>query len=117
MYKICTSEEQSKKLIELGIDVNTADMAYWKRSYRPNDYAIMVHYTKELQEGFEAKGIEYIPAWSLTALLSVLPSASLDNSDDHHFRLHCMEKFTEWHDNPIDACVAMIEKLNELNLL
>jgi len=26
--KICTSIEQSKKLIELGIDVNTADMYY-----------------------------------------------------------------------------------------
>ena len=26
MSKICTSLEQSKKLIELGIDVNTADM-------------------------------------------------------------------------------------------
>jgi hypothetical protein len=28
MNKICTSIEQSKKLIELGIDVNTADM-FW----------------------------------------------------------------------------------------
>lgn len=28
MNKICTNIEQSKKLIELGIDVNTADM-FW----------------------------------------------------------------------------------------
>ena len=28
MNKICTSIEQSKKLLELGIDVNTADMDY-----------------------------------------------------------------------------------------
>lgn len=28
MNKICTSIEQSKKLIELGIDINTADM-FW----------------------------------------------------------------------------------------
>jgi hypothetical protein len=28
MNKICTSIEQSKKLIELGLDVNTADM-FW----------------------------------------------------------------------------------------
>lgn len=27
--KICTSIEQSKKLVELGIDINTADM-YWE---------------------------------------------------------------------------------------
>jgi len=28
MNKICTSIEQSKKLIELGIDINTADMCW-----------------------------------------------------------------------------------------
>lgn len=28
MNKICTSFKQSKKLIELGIDINTADMHY-----------------------------------------------------------------------------------------
>lgn len=28
MNNICTSIEQSKKLIELGIDVNSADMRY-----------------------------------------------------------------------------------------
>ena len=28
MNKICTSPEQSQKLLELGIDVNTADMCY-----------------------------------------------------------------------------------------
>ena len=33
MNKICTSIEQSKKLIELGIDVNTADMYYDVNSY------------------------------------------------------------------------------------
>lgn len=29
MNKLCTSLEQSKKLIELRIDVNTADMYWW----------------------------------------------------------------------------------------
>lgn len=29
MNKICTNVSQSKKLIELGIDVNTADMNYY----------------------------------------------------------------------------------------
>ena len=28
MNKICTTIEQSQKLIELGVDVNTADMRY-----------------------------------------------------------------------------------------
>ena len=57
------------------------------------------------------------PIWSLAALLNVMPSASLDSSDDHHYRLYCMERFTEWYDNAIDACVDMIEKLYEQNSL
>lgn len=54
-----------------------------------------------------------IPCWSLTALLNVLPSATLDSSHDHYYRLHCNEKFTDWYDNPIDVCVNMVFRLYE----
>ena len=57
------------------------------------------------------------PCWSLATLLDVLPSATLDSSSDHYYRLYCMTKYTEWYDNPVDACVAMIEKLHEQKLL
>ena len=68
------------------------------------------------------------PVWSLSALLSILPDELENNHfltlekegkeycccyedvDGNSFR-HCFS------DNPVDACVAMIEKLNELNLL
>lgn len=36
MNKICTSIEQSRKLIELGIDINTADMIYHKYVDKPH---------------------------------------------------------------------------------
>ena len=72
---------------------------------------------KNLLDYYHVQGYLIEPAWSLTALLNVLPSATLDSSDDHHYRLHCMERFTEWYDNPIDAYVAMIEKLHEKNIL
>lgn len=39
------------------------------------------------------------------------------SSDDHHYRIHCMERFTEWYDNAIDACYKMILKLHELKKL
>lgn len=60
---------------------------------------------------------EHIPCWSLAALLDVLPSATLDSSDDHHYRVHCRERFTEWHDNAVDACVEIILKLHKEDLL
>ena len=68
MNKICTSIEQSKRLMELGIDVNTADMmweydtdkeTYWnKPTIIPIDSYIFIN---------------DIPSWSLSALLCILP--------------------------------------------
>ena len=103
-------------------------MAYWKKSYRPNDYAIMAHHTKELQEGFEAKGMEYIPCWSLAALLGVLPNSIYDNTDEYS-QLEFSKISVAYHDmndgikvgsikdNLVDACYEMILKLHEFNLL
>ena len=64
MNKICTSIEQSRKLIELGIDIKTSDMYYWCGE----ELRIYVG-------GYKAQNKEYdIPAWSLSALMSLLPS-------------------------------------------
>lgn len=69
---------------------------------------------ENLQEDY---GNQIVPCWSLAALLSVLPTFTIDCSDDHYFRVHCQQKFSEWHNNPIDACVAMIERLHKLKVL
>ena len=69
MNKICTTIEQSKKLLELGIDVNTADM-WWETNVIPcipfpvNDVATDWSYAQE-------NGI--LPAWSLSALVDLMP--------------------------------------------
>ena len=63
MNKICTSIEQSKKLIELGIDVNSADMGFHKNL--DGTYSLRV----------VDNVLKYdIPAWSLSALLELMPS-------------------------------------------
>lgn len=105
--KNCTSLEQSEKLIELGIEPTTADM-YFEPS---------VGFCTEPSE-IKVGDIKYahpssIPAWSLTVLLNILPSATLDSSNDHYYRIHCMKKYTEWYDNAIDACIEMIIWLKE----
>ena len=65
MNKICTSIEQSQKLIELGIDVNTADM-YWSLVNK-NHPPIIGKYCAEY-------GGMQLPAWSLTALSKLIKS-------------------------------------------
>jgi hypothetical protein len=60
MNKICTSIVQSKELIELGIDVNTADMYWWNSGER---------YYCETRLNKESDNL----AWSLSALLELIP--------------------------------------------
>ena len=100
MGKICTSQEQSKKLIELGIDVNTADMYYDVNSYGIQDkpeVAIGKVWSKD------------IPAWSLTALLKLIPKFSLEkNISNNAGYLLCYNYNTTYYDEPVDAAFEMI---------
>ena len=120
MNKICTSIEQSKKLMELGINVNTADMmweynpdkeAYWnKPTIIPIDDYIFVN---------------DIPAWSLSALLEVLPNCTdivKEEADAENEKYMCTvgikdDIISTFSKNSVDACMEMIEKLNKLKML
>ena len=68
MNKICTSIEQSKKLIELGINVNTADML-WTYDFVVSD----INGLNVISNLLKPEEND-IPAWSLTALMNLLPS-------------------------------------------
>lgn len=132
MNKICTSIEQSKKLLELGVDVNTADMYYEEVCNLPK--AIVGNYIlhNQCMEDKDYKKLSnpvLSPAWSLTALLDVLPK-NLDIGRPvlatnyrgyywvSYFDEYMKEKFTsKIYNNPIDACYEMIIKLNELKIL
>ncbi len=66
--QVCTNIEQSKKLLELGLDESTADM--W---YHP-DFNYM-----NLPDFSRRCGVENIPAWSLGALMDLLPPVCKGN--------------------------------------
>jgi hypothetical protein len=69
MNKICTSLEQSKKLIELGINVNTADM-FWDTA---EPLERIVPTVGPISDYYDMEDWA-IPAWSLSALMNLLPS-------------------------------------------
>ena len=75
MNKICTSIEQSRKLIELGIDVNTADMWYqyigdsFKDGITKPLYFPMVMRDDPTEKD--------IPSWSLSTLLGLMPNFNM----------------------------------------
>lgn len=85
MEKIATTIEQGKKLLELGIDPNTADMFYEKMDNEEYDYHLCVGKMPKMQIACE----EYVPAWSLSALLNLLPLSIPYNNG------HC-RYFLEW---------------------
>lgn len=105
-----TDLKQSKKLAEF-LPLESADMN-WHELPSIELFARAFSYKRN---NGATEGL--FPCWSLAALLDVIPSATLDSSNDHYYRIHCMERCTEWYDNPIDACYEMILKLHELKLL
>lgn len=113
--KSFTSLEQSRRLGKF-LPNESADMYYFTiiRDYPHSQGKIKT--ISKLMDGSFSSNYD-IPCWSLAALLNILPSSTTDSSNDHHYRLHCMGIFTEWYDNPIDACVEMILKLHKLKIL
>ena len=117
-----TTIEQSKALAKI-LPLESADMQW----FLEEDYGI-IQIKEELQDW---GGDCTIPCWSLAALLGVIPKHI---KDYNVLRTDIGEKdFSLWYDEvgygvndrlpditmvcPVDACVAMIEKLNELRLL
>ena len=130
--KNCTDIEQSRKLAEI-LPLESADMYYKYVLPKSNkiNHIPEIGNPKEALEWYN-KGYthfgkeplslkEYcITCWSLTALLDVLPKGTrlLKSTTDDTYHCDCpKENIDKWFDNPVDACMAMIEKLNELNLL
>ena len=122
--KSYTDIEQSKTLSGI-LSLESADMCYSNDGTAikidANSYTVRYSMWKDYVA-------EIIPCWSLAALLGVLP----DDLKDNHFLTLSKEKDEycccyedingnsfrhTFANNPVDACVAMIEKLHELKML
>lgn len=150
---ICTTKEQSKRLVELGVSAETADMSYHHRNAKSPflEWELQLHHTTrknfagrierlnsnklyKRKDGTSMTGDEVfneiwgqdIPAWSLTALLRILPHTIYDsNNKDYTLIIGPHDgiwKARYGHDGrcrmcvitgdtPIDVCVAMAEWL------
>lgn len=111
--KSYTDLNQSKKLAEI-LPMGSADM-FWVYDHNIHTYDDIPKILVVNNWDDDCK--KDIPCWSLATLLNALPSSTLDSSNDHYYRLYCMERFTEWYDNAVDTCYEMILKLNEQKLL
>lgn len=88
--QICTTKEQSERLLALGLKKETADMMYVVRvkDFRGKDvpnavriYSLCTWYKEtSMNVGLEKR--EYIPAWSLHRIIEMMPCGF----QDQHYR-------------------------------
>lgn len=124
MSKLCTSIEESKRLVELGLAPETADM-FWevdKNCLGVKAYNLVpgIRWSQEeLKKMFEDDA-ELIPAWSLGGLLCLLPFPELwqemvGGMIGWRCKMTFMEDDTEFtsqfHEYEIDAVLECVEKL------
>lgn len=131
--KSYTDLKQSQKLVEI-LPLESADMI-WVLANPDLPMIKAIAY----EDSEKSKYYEVLPAWSLAALLGILPNNKhiTTTLSRGGWKIEPVEYIDKWFceyedevdedspckaftvsaDNPVDACVTMIEKLHELNLL
>ena len=118
--QICTTKEQSERLLKLGLNPETADCCLYPLITNPNQYLIM-------DRGIQPFDTDETPAWSLHRLIGMLPQEiHLDNYVDTCYYLtikpFCLTKVLYRQDggcwlygsessNLFDAIIDVIEKV------
>lgn len=106
MNKVCTYVEQTKKLIELGIDINTADLTIIDLPIQGGDRFkfISSRLPNDTFPSITDGKSEKVPAWSLSALLGLMPTD--DKKDEYYVDI---ESHSDYHiisyRNCWDGCI------------
>ena len=132
-HQIATDPSQAKRLLACGVDPNTADM-YLSINMCPGvnygKYSTRILGEDLLTLPEILRSIDYSPAWSLSALLALLPK-HLKNKSGYNAHSFVIEyahtaspsqwriAYDGWyngavsfcHESPIEACVEAIEWL------
>ncbi len=100
---ICTSREQSERLLALGLKKETADMVYKPHSHYPDEvinYCEATPMVEPLRKYVIADDIDfryYIPAWSLHKLIMMMPSAVYQGDSIRYFMIEQGHNVGYWY--------------------
>lgn len=81
----CTIIEQSKKLIELGLNPNTADMCYIQHFGEYNNEVTFIEEVPILVHTIDTIDL---PCWSLGALINLMPSMIYKGGETFTLRIY-----------------------------
>ena len=120
---IATNLEQSKELLRLGLPAESADMC-WCNSHDVDRWFLIPRTQGEVKSSLleqELDEVEIIPAWSLSALLEVMPKGTelikmQNNVNELYYEIDYM--YTGYEDSdPITAAYEMVCWLLEQGLI
>lgn len=99
--QICTTKEQSERLLALGLKRETSDMHHYKWSEGYWDI-----------QACPVRGSEpyYIPAWSLHRLLYLIPNEYFTDVDFQNVMQRCIFATSTLYDDLIDLIEALIKE-------
>ena len=110
--QICTTREQSERLLALGLKKETADMCWWDNGYGS---CAIISRPAEKEDGEYGK---VLPAWSLHRLIELcpyviksLPALHLTMSSDSVF--YCTEDNNEEYEKPFSRYTNMYDNYIE----
>lgn len=116
--QICTTKEQSERLLALGLSKETADMMFivLVKDFRGKDipvaervYSLCTWYNEtSMRVGLEER--KYIPAWSLHRLLYLIPNEYFTDVDFQNVMQRCIFATSTLYDDLIDLIEALIKE-------
>ena len=110
--QICTTKEQSERLLELGLKPETADMSYYILDYEPILTIGVAQVYRETIKGGKIIGkrnAEIIPAWSLHRLIEIAEvSVEVSGLFVRISSTYYYEEEDNIYDNLIDAIADLI---------
>ena len=118
MNKICTDINQTKKLIELGFDIDTADLTVLDLPIQNGDRFKFINskIPGDIFPSITDGKSEKIPAWSLSTLMELIPKSTISTPNPFSDNYCCrnVEFDMEFYaDNAVDAVFEMVVWLKE----
>lgn len=110
--QICTTMEQSKRLLELGLKPETADMLHYKSASMKIWGVLATPYTEEMKRSEKY----YFPAWSLHRLMTLIPKHPVICSVKYCFEMDSYEDINYIPDKGGAILIASTKDFKECNL-
>ena len=107
--QICTTKEQSERLLTLGLRPETADCAHCYTSEEHGEYKFWDIVISDWEPYWDVDD-ENIPAWSLHRLLYIIPNEYFTDIDFQDIMQRCIFATSTLYNDLIDLIEALIKE-------